>query len=272
MSLHPLEATFARLAALRADHGNWLLTRTDAQPGWLSAADLAAESSSPLPVLLRGAAAKYKSKSLRPAAMLWLGQIAYAVEVVTLACFLVEKRIPGLAPARLHFRLAPTGEVEAIAWTGRSFAALPDDPAAAHSDCTLLPHRAALREHLHRQFTGLFTPLIASLSAHSGLGKPGLWALAADYAAYAFTSLGEMLADESLGVAESRAFSAVPSKLSAKRDFIPVEHLGRVDYLLERTSCCLYYQVEGGGYCHSCPHRPLDERIELVKRHIEVEA
>lgn len=33
-----------------------------------------------------------------------------------------------------------------------------------------------------------------------------------------------------------------------------------------------YYKVEGGGYCPSCPHRPLDERNELVKKHMEEEA
>ncbi len=271
MSLHPLEETFARLAALRADQSNWLLTRRDDRPDWLSAAALAAESAPYLADLLQRGSAKYKSESLRPAAMLWFGHVVYAVEVVALACFLVEKRVPDLSPAYLQFCFGPTGELDSTAWTGCSFAALPDDLAAAHPDCMVLPDRAALREHLHRQFTDLFTPLITALSAHSALGKPGLWALAADYTAYAFMTLGEMLSDESLGVAESRAFSAVKSKLSAKRDFIPIEHLGRMDYLLERSSCCLYYQVEGGDYCHSCPHRPLEERIELLRRHIEAE-
>jgi ferric iron reductase protein FhuF len=104
------------------------------------------------------------------------------------------------------------------------------------------------------------------------MGKPGLWALAADYTSYAFTTLSDMLGDESIGVEESRLFSATRSKLSVKRDFIPIQHVGTTHYLLDRTSCCLYYKVEGGGYCHSCPHRPLDERIELVKKHMEEEA
>lgn len=270
--MHPIEETFQRLASLRPDRKSWLLTEKDSQPDWLSAADLAAESSSHLSELFQRVSSKYKSEGLHPSATLWFGHYAYAIEVISIACFMIEKRVPDLSPENIHIRFDEIGDVESIAWTGRSFAALPDDSATLRADCIILPTRDALRSYLHERLVESFTPVIEAVSASSGMGKPGLWALAADYVAYAFTTLGETLGDETLGVEESRLFSRTRSKLSVKRGFIPIEHIGMTHYLLERTSCCLYYKVEGGGYCHSCPHRPLDERVELVKRHMEEEA
>lgn len=270
--MQPIEETFQRLASLHPDRASWLLTEKDSQPDWLSVADLAAESSSHIGELIRRVLSKYKADGLHPPAALWFGHYAYAIEIVSIACFMTEKRVPDLLPENIHVRFDEIGDVESIVWTGRLFAALPNDYGASHPDCIILPTHEALRGYLHGQLTALFTPIIDSVSTYSSMGKPGLWALAADYTAYAFTTLGEMLGDETIGVEESRLFSQTKSKLSVKRDFIPIEHIGMTHYLLERTSCCLYYKVEGGGYCHSCPHRPLEERIELVKRHMEEEA
>ena len=270
--MNPIEETFQRLASLHPDRASWLLTEKDSQPDWLSAADLAAESSSHIEDLLARARSHYKADGFHPSAMLWFGHYAYAIEVITFACFLVEGRVPDLSSENIYLRFDQVGEVESIAWMGRSFTALPNDAGASHPDCIILPTREALREYMHGALLELFTPLIDSVSAYSSMGKPGLWGIAADYAAYAFTALSDLVGDESVGVEESRLFSRANSKLSVKRGFIPVEHIGMTHYLLERTSCCLYYKVEGGGYCHSCPHRPLEERIELVKRHMEEEA
>jgi hypothetical protein len=35
--------------------------------------------------------------------------------------------------------------------------------------------------------------------------------------------------------------------------------------MAERSSCCLYYKSEAAQYCTNCPHRPLEERIQLIK-------
>lgn len=272
MMMNPIEETFQRLASLHPDRKNWLLTEKDSQLDWLSAADLAAESSSHLSELFQRVSSKYKADGLHPPATLWFGHYAYAIEVISIACFMTEQRVPDLSPENIHIRFDEIGDVEAIAWTGHSFAALPDDPAAGSPDCIILSTREALRNYLRERLVKSFTPVIEAVSSNSGMGKPGLWALAADYTAYAFTMLAEMLGDETLGVEESRLFSRTRSTLSVKRGFIPIEHIGMTHYLLERTSCCLYYKVEGGGYCHSCPHRPLEERVELVKRYMEEEA
>jgi hypothetical protein len=271
MSLHPIEGTLAKLALLREDGQGLFMADTDSQTGWSSVAELATEY--PLMEdLFNGLLAHYQTTKLRPPAMFWFGHYAYNVELITFACFLVDGRVPDLSLNQLSIRFGKDMDIENLAWHGRSFAALPDDPYAAHPDCIVLPTREALRKYMQKQLLANFTPLIEAVSSYSSLGKPGLWEIAADYAAFAFAALGEILGDESLGVRESRLFAAIKSKLSLRRQFIPIEHIGSTHYMLERTSCCLYYEVKDGVYCHSCPHRPMDERIELVKKHMEGEA
>lgn len=269
--IHPIERSLKNLELLR-DHGQGLLMpATDSQPGWFSVADLVAESHH-MKHLFRGLLAHYKATRRRPPAMFWFGHYAYTIELITFACFVVEGRVPDLAASQVWMRLGENTDIQNVAWKGRCFAALPDDPDASHPDCIVFPTRDALREYMRKQLIDHLTPLVDSISAFSSLGKPGLWEIAAEYTAFAFVALGELLGDEAVGVEESRAFSAIRSRLSPRRDFIPIEHIGTTHYLLDRISCCLYYQVEGGRYCHSCPHRPVEERIDLMKQYWDEQA
>jgi hypothetical protein len=263
--IHPVERSLKRLELLR-DHGQGLLMPdTDSQNGWLSVTDLVTESF-PMQQLFQHLRAHYKATTNRPPGMFWFGHYAYTLELITFACFLLEKRVPDLSPDKIFLRVGANTDIEHLAWKGRRFATLPDDPDASHPDCVMLPSREALREYMRQQLVANLTPVVHSISDYSRVGKPGLWEIAAEYTAFAFVALGELLGDESIGVEESRAFSETRSRLSVRRDFIPIEHLNTNHYLLDRISCCLYYQVEGGKYCHSCPHRPLEERIDMMKQ------
>lgn len=264
--LHPIEHSLKNLEFLREDGQGLLMPKPDSQHGWLSVADLATESFH-MEQLFNKLLTHYKTSALRPPAMFWFGHYAYTVELITFAFFLVERRVPDLSTSQLWMRLGTSADVENLAWKGRTFAALPDDPDASHPDCFVVPTRDALREYMRKQLTANLTPIVLSISSYSSQGKPGLWEIAAEYSAFAFAALGELMGNKSLGVEESRLFSGIKSKLSAKRDFIPIEHLNTTHYVLDRVSCCLYYQVEGGKYCHSCPHRPVEERIALMKSH-----
>ena len=262
--LHPLERSLKKLELLR-DHGQGLLMPdTDSREGWFSVAELVTESHL-MERLFERLSSHYKSTRRRPPAMFWFGHYAYTIELITFAFFLTEGRVPDLSTDRVWIRLGESTEIQNAAWKGRSFAALPGDPDASHADCIVLLNREALREHMREQLTAHLTPLVDAISAYSSLGKPGLWEIAAEYTAFAFVALGELLGDETIGAEESRAFSSTRSRLSVRRNFIPIEHIGTTHYLLDRISCCLYYQVEGGKYCHSCPHRPAEERIHLMK-------
>ncbi len=237
----------------------------DSQHGWLSVADLATDSVR-MEQLFKHLLSHYKTTASRPPAMFWFGHYVYTVELITFAFFLVEQRVPDLSTNQLWMRLGASADIDNLAWKGRTFAALPDDPDASHPDCIVLPTREDLRDYMQKQLIANFTPVIAAIASYSSLGKPGLWEIAAEYSAFAFTALGDLMGDESIGVEESRLLSANKSRLSIKRDFIPIEHIGTTHYLVDRISCCLYYEIEGGSYCHSCPHRPLEERVGLMKK------
>lgn len=264
--LHPIQRSLRRLELLR-DHGQGLLMPDlDSRNDWLSVADLVTESQ-PMEFLFRQLLSHYKTDRLRPPAMFWFGHYAYTIELITFAFFVVEGRVPDLSPDQVWLRIGENTDIQNLAWRGHRFAALPDDPDASHPDCMVLPTRQALREYMREQLTSHLTPLVDTISTYSSLGKPGLWEIAADYTAFAFVALGELLGDEAIGMKESQAFSAQRSRLSVRRSFIPIEHLGTTHYLLDRVSCCLYYQVGDGKYCHSCPHRPVEERVDLMKQY-----
>lgn len=270
-TLHPIERSLKKLELLR-DHGQGLLMPdTDSQDGWFCVADLATQNQL-MANLFQRLVSHYKATRLRPPAMFWFGHYAYTIELITFACFLVEGRVPDLSTSQVWMRLGETTDIQNVAWKGRCFAALPGDPHASHPDCIVLPTRDALREYMREQLIAHFTPLVESMSAYSTLGKPGLWEIAAEYTAFAFVALGELLGDEAIGAEESQSFSAPRSRLSVRRSFIPIEHVGTTHYILDRISCCLYYQVEGGKYCHSCPHRSMEERIDLMKQYWDEQA
>ena len=263
--LHPIERSLKRLEILR-DHGQGLLMPViDAQADWFCVADLVTERRL-MEQLFQRLLSHYKSSRRRPPAMFWFGHYAYTIELITFAFFVTEGRVPDLSMNQVWMRLGESTDIQNVAWKGRSFAALPEDPDASHPDCVVLPTRDALRAYMREQLIAHLTPLVESISAYSSLGKPGLWEIAAEYTAFAFVALGELLGDEAIGAQESESFSSPQSRLHVRRGFIPIEHIGTTHYLLDRISCCLYFQVEGGRYCHSCPHRPVEERIHLMKQ------
>lgn len=272
LNTHPITATLARLATVDEHFRTQLLTEPDAEPGWLSTATLIAPGASHIDELLAHVAAHYKAESLQPAVSLWFGHHAFGVMAVAIACYLVEGRVPDLTPENVWLRFEEDGDLGAFAWRGHNFAAMKDDPDAGHPDCIVLPSRDALREYLRASIIAHFIPIIDALRTRSSFGKPGLWALASDSSASAFTWVAEMLGDVSLGLEEARMFGAAPSPLQRKRDFIHIEHCGLSYEMPERISCCLYFKVEGGEYCSSCPHRPQEEQVERIKSWLEKRA
>jgi ferric iron reductase protein FhuF len=277
LSSHPIHETLIELAAgddyLRAR----LLPKRDTEPGWQSAAMLAdvlntRRDAPHLSEILDRVAAHYKSSGTKPPAALWFGNYVFSVMAVPMACFLLSNRFPSLAPREVWVRFDEDGFMRELAWCGQTFSALPNDPASDHLDCRILPTRAALRGALREQLIAHVTPLVDAVRVHSSLGKPAMWALAADGAANAFAWVARLLGNELAGVEEARLLAALPSPLHRKLDFIPIEHCGTSHHMIDRLSCCLYYKVEGGSYCSNCPHRPVEERISLTKAWMEREA
>ncbi|MCW5877926.1 MAG: (2Fe-2S)-binding protein [Anaerolineales bacterium] len=269
--MHPIEESLAKLGQLHQEGRGRLLAQPDDQPGWISVRQLADAQGPALAEVIERTRKNYPTEQLRPPAMLWFGHYIYPIQLVSMAMFLVEQRVPDLRADSLQVRFDEHGGIAGLAWTGRGFVALPGDPAADHADCEVVADRDALREALRARLIESFTPVVDATFAYSRLGKSAMWSTAADYCAYALMWLGELMGNELIGAQESRAFAAVPSLLSLRNDLIAVEHLGETHYMVNRNSCCLYYRTDNSGMCSSCPHRPLEERVEMVRKHIEEE-
>jgi len=267
--VQPFEQTLAQLAGGSEEFRTMLLAEPDAEPGWLSVTELSAEGTPHLAEVLKRVKGHYKTNDKQAPAALWFGHYAFTVAAVPIACYLAARRVPQLGTDDVWVRFEEDGDIGGLAWRNRTFSALTNDPAAEHPDCVVLESQDALRIELRKQIIEHLTPLVTAVRARSSFGKPGMWALAADSAASAFTWVGGLLGDEAGGAAEAGLFSTPPSLLHRKRGFICVEQSGLSYQMLERTSCCLYYKVEGGEYCSSCPHRPEEEQVELIRSWLE---
>lgn len=260
---HPLVQTFSQLPAKQDIQAAYCLPGEDEQPGWQSVASLI--SNGRLPHILDLSAKKNRSSSRQAQHALWFGGYAYHLLHLPIVTYLATARVPALAPEQVTLRFDEEGDVAAIAWHGRRFSALADDPAANHPDCTVLPSIDALRDQLRQQLILLLTPSVEAVKQISPFSKGGMWALAADYTASIFAWTSRQQGDPLRGVEEARLLASPPSPLRRRRDFILIETGPIQYYMLDRVSCCLYYKVEGGHYCSGCPKRPLPERVSLYE-------
>jgi ferric iron reductase protein FhuF len=272
MTLHPLYQTMEQLQAANDEFRTHLLNTPDTEAGWLEVTALTSDRTTHLQELFARVVKRFPTNDKRAPAALWFGHYAFAVEAVAIACYLAARRVPDMTPEKVAVRFDADGEMGAFAWGSPRFIGLPTDPEAAHLDCRVVDSMDALQFVLREQIVGHLTPVINAVSARAHFGKPGMWALAADYCAHAFVWVSGMMGDEAGGVAEARLLAATPSPLSRKRDFILVEQSGLSYPLVDRTSCCLYYKCDSGEYCSSCPHRPKEERVELIKGWLEKRA
>ncbi len=234
--------------------------------GWLSLAQLLDEPGEPLRAALARVDAHFKTTNRRVGASLFFGDVAYALMALATGGYLAARRVPQLTTASVWLNFGARGDVEGLALSDYRFAALADDPAALHADCVVLPSPDALQDFLIARAHACLEPLIAAMRAHTPLGVPAMWALAADYTASAATFVGRSLQQADAALELARRLAAKPSRLRRKRDFIHIEACGQHYDLVDRVSCCLYYQVEDGRYCASCPHRPQPERVAMIQQ------
>ena len=233
--------------------------------GWMALRSLVAPDGERLRELMARVAHHFQVDNRRAPASLLMGDIAFALMALATACYLLDRRVPQLTPDLVWLKFDERGDVGGLALSDYRFAALADDSIAHHADCVTLSSVDALQEYLLAQAAECLQPLIQAVHAHSTLGVPAMWALAADYAASAPVYVGRAMKQEERALALARQLSARQSPLRRKRDFIHIEASGLSYDLVDRLSCCLYYQCKEGRYCSSCPHRPQEERIDLIK-------
>jgi hypothetical protein len=270
----PLAATLARAAAL--DAHTFAADLGDPEPGWFAATALYAADGTHLTEGLAHAIRQYPNADRRTAGAFFVGHYAWYLAGAAICAYLAERRIPDLSPEHVALRYSTytwqagdqSGEVESmdVRFVHRHFAALADDPAAAHPDAVLLPTSSTLRDWLREALEQHIAPLINAVHTLTRLGKRAQWNLVADSCARLFQYAGQRLGDEPRSCAEGLAFiqsPASPMRASHTR-YLTLECNGHHNTFVERGGCCLYYRVAPGQNCSTCPLRPTEERTQLL--------
>jgi hypothetical protein len=270
----PLAATLARVAAL--DPHSLAAGLGDPEPGWFLAAALCDAASGRLAEGLAHATRRHPNAERRAAGAFFVGHYAWYLAGAAIGSYLAERRIPDLSPANVALRYSTytwhagdqSGQAESmeVRFVRGHFAALADDPAAAHPDAVLLPSAPALRDWLREALEQHMDPLIDAVHVSTRLGKRAQWNLVADSCARLFQHAGQHLGEAPRGCAEGLAFiqsPASPMRASHTR-YLMLECNGHSDTFVERGGCCLYYRVEPGHNCSTCPLRPAEERKQML--------
>ncbi len=270
----PLAATLARVAAL--DPHTFAADLGDPAPGWFPATALCASDSAWLAEGLAHATRLYPAAERRVAGAFFVGHYAWYLAGAAICTYLAERRVPDLTLDNVALRYGTytwqagdqSGEAETInvRFVHGHFAALADDPAAAHSDALVLPSTHALRDWLREALEQHMAPLIDAIYASTRLGKRAQWNLVADSCARLFQHAGQHVGDQSRGCAEGLAFIQSPTSpmCASHTRYLTLECNGHRDTFVERGGCCLYYRVEPGHNCSTCPLRPAEERSQLI--------
>jgi hypothetical protein len=270
----PLAATLARVAAL--DPHTFVAGMGDLAPGWFPATALYDSASARLDEGLAHSTRRYPSAERRVAGAFFVGHYAWYLAGAAICAYLAERRVPDLAPQNVALRYSTytwragdqSGEAETIeaCFASGRFAALADDPAAAHPNAVLLPNASALLDWLRQALEQHMTPLIDAVQACTRLGKRAQWNLVADSCARLFQHAGKQLGDEAYGCAEGLAFIQAPASpmRASQTRYLALECNSHRDTFVERGGCCLYYRVEPGQNCVTCPLRPAEERRQLL--------
>jgi hypothetical protein len=208
--------------------------------------------------------------------------VSGAVVDAGLALLLVERRLPDLDLAGLRTRRSPDelwfGQV---AIHGPRITVLPDDPAAAHRDVTVVPALADLHQRFVDLFVGALTPWFDGLRRRRvPFGTAGMWGQAADEVTGTAlrtaraAGLDERASwDEALSIV-GRLGDRLPRLRARPRPF-PVEATSGSCLFQVKGTCCLWYRIvpdadpAGEGYCVTCPKRTDADRLPRLVAHLD---
>jgi ferric iron reductase protein FhuF len=233
-----LARTLARMAA--ADHRRLVAGESHPVPAEL----IGDETWMSEQVRLRGL--MWGTDDRRVLATLWWYSASACLIAPAVASLAVTGEVlsPRLADLRLHWR--PSSRL-----TGATSAAVLDgpDPLAALG--------AALRDTMGAA--------IAAAAAAGGLRERPLWAIATDAIAD-----GLLWAGRSYGQVERAVALAAPlvAAIGARMPAPSYEEItlpGGSRLVTHRASCCLLYRAPGQDACGSCPRRPAEERLVMLR-------
>lgn len=264
---HPLLETYDVLRTRNAQFA--MLVDEPAGEEWIEMAWLLDPARPTLLQLVDQLAAHHRIKGRAASGLQFYSGYSYVAIAMIAACFMAFRRVPLLDLADVRACYEDEGHIEKVAVRNYRFAALSTDAAAGHADCTVFDTEDALRDCMRERIVAHLEPFLLAIHMATRTGKPALWATTGDSVAHAFGWIGKGLGSEAMGVREATLLTAPPSKIHRDKGFVHVEHCGQEYYMVDRGACCLWYKTPDGGYCSTCPLRPMEERVEMIKGWLE---
>jgi ferric iron reductase FhuF-like transporter len=268
ISVAPIARTLDRVSAA-GDGGMDLSSRTRVpdEPGWVRVDELAADRSLLADIMDRIGRAYGEDGRPFTGTSLLRGYL-WRMLTPAVAAFLLERRLPDARAESVALRFGGGGSVENVAFAGKGFVLLPQDPDAAHPAATVLPSDGevlfSLRDALAETHLAVLAPALRDLGVRRG--SRALGQVFADSCAEAFMFVGRHLGREAEGVGLAGTLLAGPSPLSAPLNHRVLEYPGGTEATRVRNTCCLYYKT-GNGVCFTCPRKTDEERVrELLSR------
>ncbi|MFG2890948.1 (2Fe-2S)-binding protein [Streptomyces sp. NPDC048248] len=265
--VQPVAGAYARLTEV---FPGLRITEWDAAPpsgdGWVCAAGLAAGGEALDAFLAWDDAQVLKDygQTARPdvVASFALHRYAWpACLLITMPWFL-HRRVPRLPVQDVSFQR----ELGRMAVRVRSFACLPDDPAAALPGARVVPDEEALRAEVREAVAEHLSPVLDGFRPRLRRGPRALWGMATDEIVEGLWYLGHLLGEEARAVTEARLLlpgatapyvgGAAFRELTGPRgEALPTRN---------RASCCMFYTLRPEDTCVTCPRTCDGDRVKRL--------
>ncbi len=176
------------------------------------------------------------------------------------------RRVPGLEPSRLAFRLAPP-RVQTTALRPGPFWCLPTDPDARHPDAQVVADDAALATVLRQQVVTHAAHFLRVYGPTVRFGRRTLWAAVTDMIDSGLLVAGRAWGSEAAGMADAQLVltERFEPLTSASTVHTLTDSHGVTHWTHQRGSCCFYYALPGVTRpCVTCPRVNEAERARML--------
>lgn len=237
--------------------------------GWAGAGELAAGGVTvdALAALVAEQAVREHGRRPRPhvAATLALHRYTWPASLLFTVPWFLQRRVPRLPVDAVSFHRAG-GRMTV---RPRSFACLPDDPAAALPGARVVPDEQALRDALLAALTEHLTPVLDGFRPRLRRGPHAMWGMVTDEIAEGLWLIGRLAGEERRAVAELSALlpgGTTPYAGGAHFRELPAsggpgETAATASVTRDRLTCCLFYTISPADACAACPRTCAAARI-----------
>ncbi|MGW1837777.1 (2Fe-2S)-binding protein [Streptomyces sp. BBFR2] len=178
--------------------------------------------------------------------------------LITVPWFL-HRRVPSLPAADVAFHR----DEGRMAVRVRSFACLPQDPAAQLPGARVVPDEEALRAAVREAVAAHLGPVLDGFRSRTRRGPRALWGMASDEIVEGLWYLGHLLGEERRAVAElERLLPGATAPYVGSAAFRELTGPnGEALPTRDRASCCMFYTLRPEDTCVTCPRTCDSDRV-----------